>query len=160
MATRSDVWLLGIRPSRRAATALLPTGKRSNSADRLRRMLGMTVKEFLAAFPQRANVLDRVRGHRLAREVKGTVYVLGREAWRCLDLPWVEFFHSHGRAGAVFFLIPHPSGKSLIYNEEHNRTRLRRLMCRHSSGSTSTATTSSSREPESPDLAPSRGARG
>jgi hypothetical protein len=151
------VWLLGIKPSRRGQPALVPKGGRASTADRLRSMLGLTVDEFLSAFPNRENVMDRVNGRRLAKRVTGTAYVFGREAWRCLDFPPRDFFQSHGTGGAVFFLLPHPSGRCRNYNSEIVKSKLRRLMCRHlSSRSTSPTTASTSRVRGSTDHAVSR----
>jgi hypothetical protein len=120
--------------------ALTPSGARANSADRLRIMLEMSVEEFLRTFPNRDNAINSVRGKRVANQVSGTVYVFGHHAWWCMGLPRRKFWHSYARSGAVFFLIPHPSGRSMVYNDEHNVAKLRRLMCRHLSRSTSPTT--------------------
>jgi hypothetical protein len=136
------VWLLGIKPSKPGARALTPTGAKANSADRLRIMLGLSVEEFLRTFPLRENVLNSVRGRRMAKQVSGTVYVFGHHAWWCMGLPRKNLWESHGRGDTVFILVPHPSGRSITYNDHHNVERLRRLMCRHLSRSTSSITAS------------------
>lgn len=125
-------WLIGIAPSKPGAPALTPVGRGSNTADRLRVMLHMSVEEFLERFPHRDNALNHVRGRVLAREVTGRVAVFGYEAWAALGLPPREFWEFHITPAAKFYLLPHPSGLNRLYNTKANRNRLRRLLCRSS----------------------------
>lgn len=124
-------WLLGIRPGHRGLPPLYPTGGRTSAADRLRIMLGLTVEEFVATFPVRANVFNSRMGSMIARVVTGRAFVLGREAWVGLGLPGDhEFWASVRRGRATYTLLPHPSGRCRIYNIEKNRARLRRIIRR------------------------------
>jgi hypothetical protein len=122
-------WLVGMAPSDPGfqGPALTPTGKRTSSADRLRVMLGMSVEEFLRAFPDRENALDHKNGRLLSQKVSGRVAVFGTEAWRALGLPPRAFWESHHTERAAFYLLPHPSGRCRLYNASANRARLRRL---------------------------------
>jgi hypothetical protein len=120
--------------------ALLPseTGK-STAAERLLAMSGLAREEYLKRF-HRVNVLRQARWSRwraraagafLRRELRGDVIVLGREAWRSMGLPRTEFFESFaGSGGATFYLVPHPSGRNLLYNDRASRLRLKRLLRR------------------------------
>jgi hypothetical protein len=122
-------WLVGIDPGRkRGAPALLPVGGKASAADRLRIMLGLTVDEFLARFPNRTNVLNQARGARLRPQLEGSVYVFGAEAWRCLHLPRVEFWGEYRTRYASFCLLPHPSGRNHVYNDDEARRRLCRIL--------------------------------
>jgi hypothetical protein len=59
------------------------------------------------------------------------VIVLGREAWRRLRLPGaIQWWGSYYRNGTWFALAPHPSGRSLAYNDKENRLRLANLLQR------------------------------
>jgi hypothetical protein len=123
--------LLGIRTRRQGDPPLTPDGDSLGAADRLRIVLRMSVDQFLEAFPVRLNVENRHRGLELRRSLVGSVYVFGREAWRCLGLSPVPFFgkskEKHGRVS--YTLLPHPSGRNLMYNDLQTCKRVRRLLC-------------------------------
>jgi hypothetical protein len=118
--------------------ALLPSEDGGNGAgDRLLRISGLTREEYLKKF-RRRNILPagrwsasraRLRGYRLQRRLRGRVIVLGKDTWRALWLPRVEFF---GRVingdECVFILIPHPSGRNLIYNDLDVRLKARKIL--------------------------------
>jgi hypothetical protein len=108
-------------------------------------MLGLSVDEFLRAFPNRTNALNYRRGRMLRERVSGRVAVLGVEAWMALGLPPCRQWGRHVAAHATFYLLPHPSGRCRLYNKSANRARLRRLFC-GSSTSRSTTTGSPLRE--------------
>jgi len=121
-------------------SALMPgeRGSGTGSADRLLGISGMTRDEYLANF-RRLNLLPfghwcpikaRVRGLRIQRSLRGTVIVLGKETWRALGLPRVNFFERVQTELAEFVLLPHPSGRNLIYNYPRNRERARRILRR------------------------------
>jgi hypothetical protein len=136
----SLLWLVGACPSRVGDEALRATGNSGSSADRLRVMLEMDVEEFNQAF-RRVNVLSdppwnkvraRVAGRALRRQIAGAeALVLGRDAWLALGLPdHCFFFESHKN----FTLLPHPSGRSLVYNSGSSRAVLRRVVMNALSG--------------------------
>jgi len=121
-------WLVGIQPGKRGDPPLKATGGRSSTADRLRLMLNMTVEEYEQTFPNRVNVFDRGRGSRLRPRLDGMVFVLGKQAWACLHLPPARFWSIHTSRYASFMLIPHPSGRNLVYNDPKMRRTLREVM--------------------------------
>jgi hypothetical protein len=130
----TKTWLIGACPSDDGSEALKATGGKAGSADRLREMLEMSVEEYDRAFT-RANVLEqgpwrpraaRQSGAKLKKQVKGHhALVLGRDAWQALGLPsLVMYFETWEN----FTLVPHPSGKNLIYNVEAMRDKLRKVV--------------------------------
>ena len=124
------VWLVGIRPGRPGQPPLSPTDRSSSSVDRLRTLLCLTPRQFEKKFHNRTNVGDSARGRYLIKNLEGTIYVLGREAWACLGLPKTTPFFSRVRMpGASFKLLPHPSGRNLMYNDPALRRKVRRLLC-------------------------------
>jgi hypothetical protein len=131
---RVTIILLGIRTRRTGDPPLTPDGKSFGAADRLRIVLRMNVEEFVENFPVRLNVEDRIRGLRLRKCLCGTVYVFGREAWKCLGLRPVPYFtRSREREQRVTYtLLPHPSGRNLMYNDPETCRRVRRLLCHKS----------------------------
>lgn len=139
------VTLLGVRAGRLGQRPLAPTKARSSAVDRLRVILGLGVKEFERRFPRRDNVRDRDYARTLLVRLRGTVYVLGLEAWALLGLPRRQFFERVAAPGVTFTLLPHPSGRNLMYNDPEVRKRVRRLLCHKRSRSKSTRHTSSSR---------------
>ena len=123
------ITLLGVRTPLIGQRPLFPTGGRVSTADRLRLLLHMTPLEFEQRFPRRANVNNRKRGRSLVNSLRGRVFVLGRESWRLLGLTRVEFFDSIETVNsAVFTLLPHPSGRNLLYNDPRVRKRMRDLL--------------------------------
>ena len=122
--------LVGLKTNRPGAPPLLPTGGRSSAVDRLRLFLGLSVPLFLKTFPLRINVLDH-RGAVLRRELRGSIFVLGREAWRTLGLPRRGWFAVEETEGAKWVLLPHPSGRSLVYNSRAARGMAKRIVYRH-----------------------------
>jgi hypothetical protein len=86
----------------------------------------MSVDEFLEAFPRRYNVSNGVSG-----DLGDRVAVLGREAWVALGLPRTTgFFGRVKRSGVTYILLPHPSGRSLLYNSPRVRARVKRELKR------------------------------
>ena len=69
-----------------------------------------------------------VLGHSdLLEEMKGrTVVVLGTAAWQALGLKRQEMYTSLGN----WHLVPHPSGRNLMYNVKLNKIRTGRLIAR------------------------------
>jgi hypothetical protein len=147
--------LVGIKAAKPGQPALTPFGGYRSAADRLRELLGMSVEEFLRTFPRRENVIEggRSQAGRLRAELTGLVFVLGLEAWSALKLPTVPWFAAEHIGRARWVLLPHPSGRNRLYNEQKRRERLRRVVWGHlgRSASSSTSTTSPSRGRGSPD---------
>jgi hypothetical protein len=111
---------------------LFPVGGRTSTADRLRLFLGLSVTQYLRTFPVRLNLLDEgVRIEELRRELRGSVFVLGREPWRLLGLPRRGWFGVEETEGAVWVLIPHPSGRSIVYNSKSMRERAKRVVYKY-----------------------------
>ena len=108
----------------------------SGAADRLMRIANMDRDEYLASF-RRCNLLPnghwsgpraRLRGAKLMHELRGRVIVLGRQTWHALWLPRVEFFGWVETGEARFILLPHPSGRNLLYNDRRNIEAARRIL--------------------------------
>lgn len=112
----------------RAALLPRPAG---SAGWRLFKLSKMTWSQYRRAF-DRANVVDVVDQSDVWRD--RTVLVMGREAWRVLQLPvgksrlFDRFFTPDGRT--KFILIPHPSGRNHFYNTSQNRHRVTRLLRR------------------------------
>jgi hypothetical protein len=87
----------------------------------------MSWAEYRTKF-ERANVRTLLPGQLEGR----TVLVLGKQAWRLLGLPPVQFFDRMmmTTGGGTLILIPHPSGRNLFYNVSKNRYRVTRLLRR------------------------------
>lgn len=106
-------------------------------------MSGMTLDTFTEKF-ERRNVLSgrtwsvrdaKKAGEKLRRDVSNRrVVVLGKSAWKALDLPrsakWFSCWKTFNDDGNYFtaFLVPHPSGRCRTYNDPNNRRKLRTLM--------------------------------
>jgi len=128
--------LIGMaRNDNRRGPPLNPEGG-GGAGDRLLKISGMTRDEYLSTF-RRCNILPfgrwsslraRRRGLRLQGTLRGKVIVLGRETWRALGLPRVGFFTRLRTSEAEFILLPHPSGRNLIYNDARARGRARRIL--------------------------------
>jgi hypothetical protein len=122
-----SVWIVGIdNPSSSdPADALSPSAPGNSAGGRLFEMSGMSLKDYLSAF-KRGNVCDPLRFR------KGdTVVVLGRVPWRRLSLPAnVGWWLGARRSGVLYILVPHPSGRSLAYNDRINREALSSLLHR------------------------------
>lgn len=127
----TTVWLIGAAPPE-SVVGPIPLRARGGSfstADRLREMLEMTVDEYEAAF-ERANVLGsppwdrraRAAGRRTRRQITETAVVLGKEVWSVLGLPRQTRYFERVEN---FTLVPHPSGRSLIYNDASMRALLK-----------------------------------
>ena len=94
---------------------------------------GISLAEYLSGF-ERRNLLSsrkwsdaraKVRGHVIRRRLVGReVIVLGRQVWRALGLPAVPYFSAVG----LWRLVPHPSGRNLIYNSEVARMALGEIL--------------------------------
>jgi len=128
--SRPPVTLVGIRTGRPGDLPLSPTGGRSSTADRLRLLLRLSVSEFDEMFPNRVNVEDRRRGRQLFRTLRGVVFVLGREAWRCLGMIDTEFFDCvyFPDRDTVYVLLPHPSGRNLMLNDRRVGVRMAHVL--------------------------------
>ena len=131
--------LLGMARSDGAdGPALLPSERGGNSAaDRLLGISGMTREEYLANFDC-MNILTagewekqkaKVQGFRLRKKLKGRVIVLGKETWAALWLsPRAAYFDSERIGETEFVLVPHPSGKNVVLNDQKVRARMRKIM--------------------------------
>jgi hypothetical protein len=93
-------------------------------------MLGMSVDEYEASF-ERANILGnppwesrraRVAGRRLRADITEPAVVLGRDAWLAMGLPSTTMYFE---VVENFTLVPHPSGKNLIFNDASMRAKLK-----------------------------------
>jgi len=120
-------WIVGIdNPhSSDPGTALSPSGNGASAGGRLFEMSGMSLKDYLAAF-KRVNFID------CPFFSKGdVVVVLGKTVWGGLGLPsTTRWWTSSDRQGVKYILVPHPSGKSLAYNDSNNRAALQTLLWR------------------------------
>jgi hypothetical protein len=123
-------WIVGIdNPhSNDPDKALEPTAPGSSAGGRLFAMSDMSLEDYLEAF-RRVNVIDRPfqfsRGD--------VVVVLGLRPWTKLRLPLVaNWFGELDWFDIKYVLVPHPSGRSLIYNDPENRERLRELLQEYS----------------------------
>ena len=130
------VTLLGLHS--RTGLPLLPSscGTGSSAADRLLQMSSFSRDEYLARF-NRMNVYGgrtwderkaRRSGRRMLPRLGGVAVVLGRDSWRLLGLPQIEFFDQLATTGCTLILVPHPSGRCREYNDPRARARLRRLL--------------------------------
>ena len=100
---------------------------------------GFEESQYLESF-ERINVLestewDRDRASEVARGwVKSmrfsglSVVLLGHEVWDAFQLPEVPIFRGTVFRRTVWWRCPHPSGRSLVYNDEVNRERIGRLL--------------------------------
>jgi hypothetical protein len=122
--------LIGLKTNKPGDFPLLPRGGKTSAVDRLRLFLGLSVNQFLRTFPIRLNVLDYTeRGRRdLMTDLMGSVFVLGREAWRHIGLPRRGWFEVITTERARFILLPHPSGRSLVFNSKSMRERAKRTV--------------------------------
>jgi hypothetical protein len=100
------------------------------------RIGGLTREEYLANF-RRCNLLPnghwsgtrgRLRGAKLKSRLRGKIIVLGKATWHALWLPRVKFYGWVETGNARFILIPHPSGRNLIYNDPRQRAIVRRIL--------------------------------
>lgn len=104
---------------------------------RLLLLSGMTEADYEETF-ERRNVLDargwlmrraRRAAGRVRSELAGrTVVVLGLQAWAALGLPRTPPYRLREENDTRWFLIPHPSGRNLYYNDPGNRRRARRFL--------------------------------
>ena len=97
--------------------------------DRLRLFLGLSVPQFLETFPLRMNVCDH-KPAALRQELRGSIFVLGRDTWRALGLPrrgWFEVFATLD----TYWVLLHPSGRNIIYNSKAARERAKRIVYRY-----------------------------
>ncbi len=117
-------WIVGLdNPHSRDPDKALEPHDPISAGGRLFKMSRMKMDDYLDAF-RRVNVIDRphpfLEGDR--------VIVLGREAWRRLRFPQVEWWRTAERGGVMYFLAPHPSGRSRTYNTERGRDLLAALL--------------------------------
>ena len=133
-------YLVGMNPSRRGAPPLLPCdGDPTSAASRLLKFSGLSRDAYLEKF-KRLNVMDgpwqpnqaKREGLKIRRKLirdRETAVILGRNAWWALGLPATTPWFGHFYVRYTrFILIPHPSGKSLIYNDPEYREQLRVVM--------------------------------
>ena len=98
--------------------------------DRLRLFLGLSVPQFLETFPLRMNVCDH-KPAALRQELRGSIFVLGRDTWRALGLPRRGWFEVFATLDTYWVLLPHPSGRNIIYNSKAARERAKRIVYRY-----------------------------
>ncbi len=114
----------------RLALAPLPRGA---AGDRLRRILGMTVREYLRAF-ERVNLCRRVWDDDYASWAAGEVVhsaqrrgqpviLLGARVAKAVGVPYLPF-----RRQLNTLVLPHPSGRCRTWNDRENWTRARRAV--------------------------------
>jgi hypothetical protein len=121
------VWLIGSTPSKPDQIPL--RAGRPGAADRLREILEMSLDEYEAAFA-RANILAsppfdrraRTAGRRVRKTITEPAVVLGRDTWLAMGLPSQTRYFERVEN---FTLVPHPSGRNIIYNNPAMRTKLR-----------------------------------
>ena len=125
--------LLGIdNPhSENPGAALLPRPVGS-AGHRLFKMSGMTWSEYNATF-DRKNMSDVPLGLRDFTFKDRAVIVLGKSTWIKLGFaahcqPFSKMIID--QINAAFYLVPHPSGKNLFYNEPRNQESTTRLLRR------------------------------
>jgi len=100
--------------------ALLPW-PRGATGDRLRRILALSDKEYLATF-DRANLLPTPRWSKTRAAVKVSQLhhvkrvLLGARVASAHGLPYVPF-HEFFREGYRLLVLPHPSGRCRIWND-------------------------------------------
>lgn len=144
MKSKYKVVILGMN-SPKSTEALGTKGRRNGTGIRLLRLSGMNENDYAAKFErmnlvnEREWILSRAQeeARKLLPKLNGrTVVVLGWSVWKVLCLPnanCLERVHvkdSYHRKGINFYLIPHPSGRNLWYNDLSNRTRVRRFLRR------------------------------
>jgi hypothetical protein len=103
------------------AMALLPDDPGS-AGWRLFMLSGLTREQYERAFI-RVNARDNPLIMTGSRSI-----VLGKSAWKMLGLAPVEWFWVHHQHGSRWTLIPHPSGKNLMYNDPLNRDLARGIL--------------------------------
>lgn len=110
---------------------------RGASGDRLRRILGLTVEEYLEQF-DRVNLCvqawdlsrARVEATRLlwvCERERAPLVLLGRRVARAFGVPDVPLF-SRPFSGLPITLLPHPSGRSKVWNNREAHRRARRAV--------------------------------
>ena len=115
----------------------------NGAGERLWRMIsdvcGCTKQDYLTRF-ELMNVLNQkewvVADAKIAagmlrfRLGKRHCFVLGKEAWAALNLPgnvgWFKTERSY--TGAKYTLLPHPSGKNLMYNDAKIRVKVGQML--------------------------------
>ncbi len=127
----------------RPGDPLSPTADR-NAGHRLWQLSGMSLEAYEGAF-ERINLVEerswsswraRTEGRRMRRRLANrSVVVLGRGVWRALALPGASWFETVRTGSTSFTLIPHPSGRCLLYNEATMREEAGRCLRRISTSS-------------------------
>jgi len=128
--------IIGMNNPTREGDPLSPTADK-NAGHRLWQMSGMSLADYEATF-ERINLVDarqwrpwhaRTVGRRLRQRLRGrSVIVLGRDVWQALGLDDAPWFASTTFGATTFTLLPHPSGRNLIYNDAANREEVRRCL--------------------------------
>lgn len=126
--------LMGMNSKTGEALALLPN---TGAGARLFQLSGMTQAEYTGAF-DRINLLDdpewdlgkgKLSAREMRKRLKGrTIIVLGNQAWTALALPKANWFENVFADDAIWYLIPHPSGKNLMYNKPAIQKKARDLL--------------------------------
>jgi hypothetical protein len=77
---------------------------------------------------ERWSWLEAIRQSAEARKKieRRRVVILGKQVWEALEMPPVLWFQSHEN----MTLIPHPSGRNLVYNSPEIRARAAMVMIR------------------------------
>jgi hypothetical protein len=114
-------WIVGTDDPTGRGDAFPPNTK--GTGRRLLALSGLSADEYTATFFRTNTEEEPVfRGG-------DTVVVLGRVAWRHLRLPSRHpWFTSTVKNRTTYWLIPHPSGKNLMYNSLQVRRKTQRLM--------------------------------
>lgn len=127
--------LLGMNSKTGEALALLPN---TGAGARLFEMSGMSKKAYIEAF-ERINLLDdpvwdpgmgKYSARKMRERMKGRkIIVLGTQAWTALGLPKANWFEKKIDVDDTeWYLIPHPSGKNLLYNKPAIRAKTTALI--------------------------------
>lgn len=131
---KSRAILLGMNSATGEALALYPN---TGAGRRLFDLTGYTEEEYAEKF-DRINLLDDTewdcaKGKASAKAMRyrvagRRVVVLGNQAWSALGLPKANWFQEMTVGDTVWYLIPHPSGKNLLYNKPSVREKARNLL--------------------------------
>jgi hypothetical protein len=111
----------------------------NGAGERLYKMVNehhpISKERYVASF-RFINIIDERRwswlvalqaGAEVKKKIEGArVVVLGRQVWEALEMPPALWFQSHG----LMTLIPHPSGRNLVYNSPEIRARAAMVMIR------------------------------
>jgi len=111
--------LLGYKLNKRKASKEPLWPFDGGSGQSLFMMSGMKTTDYFDAF-ERMNAEDIEDDRPLLGRY---VVVLGKAAWSKMGLPPTGWWGSLVARGITWVLIPHPSGRNRVYNDEQNRHR-------------------------------------